>query len=324
MAIITVIRIILSEAKSWPCCVLSLLLGGGPHTENFSNSSWSKYCQPKATEYPNHHLLLLLLTSVVCLSLKTPLNYKAFPHRISHRKLTWIKKDSEWVGLEIRLAWTRNPPGSGSSDVGPWPHFRRSTSGDRSLRDLPGRRSPFQLLSWDTLATEIYQLTQQGHRRAEKAWPRWGARWKEERKESYKKKKKNGLVRPTISSCNIQILEPWPKIAAHLLPFPFALAPRNTKREVAEQNASFMRVWRMQASSWLDNPRQPSLNQGAAGVKATGGGSWNPGQSRRTLSVEGPCQAGAAFQVDKGTVPIRNECLRQKSLSTARSQRLFS
>ena len=83
-----------------------------------------------------------------------------------------------------------NPPGSGSSDVGPWPHFLRSTSGDRSLRDLPGRRSPFQLLSWDTLATEIYQLTQQGHRRAEKAWPRWGARWKEERKESYKKKKK--------------------------------------------------------------------------------------------------------------------------------------
>lgn len=149
----------------------------------------------------------------------------------------------------FRVGRTRNPPGSGSSDVGPWPHFLRSTSGDRSLRDLPGRRSPFQLLSWDTLATEIYQLTQQGHRRAEKAWPRWGARWKEERKESYKKKKKNGLVRPTISSCNIQILEPWPKIAAHLLPFPFALAPRNTKREVAEQNASFMRVWRMQASS---------------------------------------------------------------------------
>ena len=59
-------------------------------------------------------------------------------------------------------------------------------------------------------------------------------------------------------------------------------------------------------------------------MKATGGGSWNLGQSRRTLSVEGPCQAGAAFQVDKGTVPIRNECLRQKSLSTARSQRLFS
>ena len=147
---------------------------------------------------------------------------------------------------------------------------------------------------------------------------------REKRKLPKKKKKTTSLDRPTISSCNIQILEPWPKIAAHLLPFPFALAPRNTKREVAEQNASFMRVWRMQASSWLDNPRQPSLNQGAAGVKATGGGSWNPGQGPGTLSVEGPCQAGAAFQVDKGTVPIRNECLRQKSLSTARSQRLFS
>ena len=191
MAIITVIRIILSEAKSWPCCVLRLLLGGGPHTENFSNSLWSKYYQPKVTEYPSHHLLLLLLTSVVCLSLKTPLNYKAFPHRISHRKLTWIKKDSEWVGLKIHLARIRHQPGSGSSDVGPWPHFRRSTSGDRSVRDLPGRRSPFQLLSWDTLAAEIYQPTQQGHRRAEKAWLRWGARWKEERKESYQKKKKN-------------------------------------------------------------------------------------------------------------------------------------
>ena len=190
------------------------------------------------------------MTSVVCLSLKTPLNYKACPHQISHRKLTWIKKDSEWVGLEIRLARTRNPPGSGSSDVGPWPHFPRSTSGDRSLRDLPGRRSSLQLLSWDTLATEIYQPTQQGHSRAGKAWPRWGESWKEERKESYQKKKKpNRLDILTISSCNIQILEPWPKIAAHLLPFPFALAPRNTKREVAEQNASFMRVWRMQASS---------------------------------------------------------------------------
>lgn len=187
MAIITVIRIILSEAKSWPCCVLSLLLGGGPHTENFSNSSWSKYYQPKATEYPSCHLLLLL-TSVVCLSLKTPLNYKAFPHRISHRKLTWIKKDSERVGLKIHLARTRNPPGSGISDVGPWPHFRRSTSSDHSLWDLPGRRSPFQLLSWDTLAAEIYQPTREGHHRAEKAWPRWGARWKEERKESYQKK----------------------------------------------------------------------------------------------------------------------------------------
>lgn len=123
MAIITVIRIILSEAKSWPCCVLSLLLGGGPHTENFSNSSWSKYCQPKATEYPNHHLLLLLLTSVVCLSLKTPLNYKAFPHRISHRKLTWIKKDSEWVGLEIRLARTQIRLAQGAQMLAHGPTF---------------------------------------------------------------------------------------------------------------------------------------------------------------------------------------------------------
>lgn len=33
------------------------------------------------------------------LSLKTPLNYKSFPHQISFRKLTWIKKDSVWVRL---------------------------------------------------------------------------------------------------------------------------------------------------------------------------------------------------------------------------------
>lgn len=59
-------------------------------------------------------------------------------------------------------------------------------------------------------------------------------------------------------------------------------------------------------------------------MKAAGGEGCNLGQSTGALSVEGPCQDGAAFQVDKGTVPIRNECLRQKSPFTVRSQRLFS
>lgn len=59
-------------------------------------------------------------------------------------------------------------------------------------------------------------------------------------------------------------------------------------------------------------------------MKAAGGGGWKPGQGTGALSVGGPCQDRAAFQVDKGTVPIQNECLRQKSPFTARSQRLFS
>lgn len=59
-------------------------------------------------------------------------------------------------------------------------------------------------------------------------------------------------------------------------------------------------------------------------MKAAGGGGCDPGQGTGALSVVGPCQGRAAFQVDKGTVPTQNECLTQKSLFMARSQRLFS
>lgn len=53
-----------------------------------------------------------------------------------------------------------------------------------------------------------------------------------------------------------------------------------------------MRIWWMQASSRLDNPGLPSLSEGAAGVKAAGGGAvirpeaWGP-VSGGTLSGQG-------------------------------------
>lgn len=59
-------------------------------------------------------------------------------------------------------------------------------------------------------------------------------------------------------------------------------------------------------------------------MKGARGGGCTPGQRTGVLSVVIPCQDRAAFQVDKGTVPIQHECLRQKSLFMARSQKLFS
>ena len=92
-------------------------------------------------------------------------------------------------------------------------------------------------------------------------------------------------------------IRPGPKIAAHSLPFPFVFDPRTTKQEGAEQNASFMRIWWMQASSRLDNPGLPSLDQGAAGVKATGSGGCNPARGRGLCQWRDLVRTGQLFEL---------------------------
>lgn len=148
------------------------------------------------------------------------------------------------------------------------------------------------------LVTELprEQPTSQGtpeFRRPGRRW-QWGKlRWEEapEVKISYKK---NRLQRPVFHHVifSHQSLAP----NNHSLPFSSVLAPRSTEQEGAEQNASFIRNWWMQASSWLDNPWQPSLNHGLQVWRLfrMGVGEWGCHQNLRTraLSVEGPCRTG--------------------------------
>lgn len=71
-----------------------------------------------------------------------------------------------------------------------------------------------------------------------------------ERQEEETKRKVTKITdsRPTIFILQDSNIRPWPKIA------PFVPAPRNTKQEGAEHNASFMRAWRMLAGFSLYNP----------------------------------------------------------------------
>lgn len=97
------------------------------------------------------------------------------------------------------------------------------------------------------------QLREQGQPQAGalQGWgPGWEWQWSEERQEEETKRKVTKITdsRPTIFILQDSNIRPWPKIA------PFVPAPRNTKQEGAEHNASFMRAWRMLAGFSLYNP----------------------------------------------------------------------